>query len=263
MRAFPSRFGAPRYWGSGHKQASSICIQTLLEWRLRWCGDHRPSGCSHGCLTCPRRQFSRHPQGPQVSLVDHGPNRSPDPQQCPRPHTNSLPFLSTGARLSITVARPVQRQFVLSLRSPDPQTKWLPFFSRSPVVGHGCLTLPGTSWAPTTNDSPPRTSWRSSIEDEVENFVEWIKRSTAKIKGMIDNLEVLDWVELQRQRKLTFAGSIQSRSFKNQVCLPSAHSTLHHGSMQSPRTSMSRVSTASLSIIEPPGTTQHVELCNS
>ena len=39
---------------------------------------------------------------------------------------------------------------------------------------------------------------------EVESYVEWIKRCTGKVKDMMADLEVPDWVELQRTRKWNF-----------------------------------------------------------
>ena len=52
VRASPSHFGAPRYWGSGHKQASSICPDIGVWARYRGAHmsqvDTRPWGRARG-----------------------------------------------------------------------------------------------------------------------------------------------------------------------------------------------------------------------
>ena len=46
---------------------------------------------------------------------------------------------------------------------------------------------------------------------DVEDFVTWIQRSTAKVKRLIRNEDVPDWVELQRSIQWSFAGKTLSR----------------------------------------------------
>ncbi len=121
----------------------------------------------------------------------------PDPQQCPGPHTNWLPFLSTGAPSSVAVGRPVQRQF--ALRSPDPQTKRLSFFSRSPVVDHGCVASP-QAMLPSSQD--PQTFTCGELRCSVGFAL--IHRGTTMFRWLCSHPQAggLRWLEILDPSKL-------------------------------------------------------------
>ena len=51
--------------------------------------------------------------------------------------------------------------------------------------------------------------------DGIENFVTWMKRSTAKVRDAMIEADIPDWVELQRQKKWTFTGRTLARADKS------------------------------------------------
>ncbi len=52
-------------------------------------------------------------------------------------------------------------------------------------------------------------------DDGIENFVTWMKRSTAKVRDAMIEADIPDWVELQRQKKWTFTGRTLARADKS------------------------------------------------